>query len=258
MQGVVFRLADGFGFGRNRVWDAGKGLRSGTGAAEDLWPAGARGRAAPNLPSVKQLANMIVALATVQADDLAIIADRTRAFNVLRLDGAGISFETALTSLIEQASTNPSFLAQITTHQGPIVQLAPIHRAAAEIAIGPNAGRYSAADNDIIAISSLMHVRSFGITSIALLNASVFHTLAAICADIEAANASSKDKSGTLPGVPLFSNQDRDAIPEAYTLDSTQEKETSQASSRAPGRQLNRTRRLSDGKTRHTAPPLPS
>jgi hypothetical protein len=88
----------------------------------------------------------------------------------------------------------------VWTYPDPVIQLAATHMAGAKIAGGPMGGRYAAADKDLVWVATRMHVRAFGITSIALINGNVIKTLAELLANFRAAQAALESESGTSPG----------------------------------------------------------
>jgi hypothetical protein len=194
---AINELATITGIGRSRVWTVARALRE-AGTDLDLWPVGARGRAKPRYPNARHLGNLIVALAATQSDETEIAADRAQAFQMMvQIDGArpGLSFGDGLGELIDLAARDIKFRGAVWVHQGPVVQLAPTHNALAEISGGPTGGRYRAADMDVIKVASGMHVRSMGITSIALIDGSVIKTAAELLANFRAAMAASETES---------------------------------------------------------------
>jgi hypothetical protein len=219
---AIAQLAFTTGISQSRVWTTARILRE---AGDDLWPAGARGRAKPRHVGPHHLGNLAIACGLAAQETMATTPDRVRAFRMLvQIEGSGtrpgLPFGEALDELIDLAARDITFRGQVWASQGPVLQLAPTKIAHAEISGGPGRGLYRAADVDGLRVAQLMHVRSLSIINITLIDGVIIKTLAELWADSQAALES---ESGTSPPVsPPTGDRHHDA-------------EETQAVSRRPG-----------------------
>ncbi len=201
VEGALNRVATIVGFGRNKVWSLTGAMNA---VDPDLWPRMPRGRAKPRYPEARHLANLALGLAAMQAETAEIAADRVKAFRMLaQVDGPrlGLTFGEAIDELFDLATRDIGFRRQVWMHQGPIIQLAPTQMAGAEITGGPGGGRYAVTDANPLQVANLMHVRTFGIRSISLIQGSLINLLAELLASFRAIEAALEAKGGVpLPG----------------------------------------------------------
>jgi hypothetical protein len=193
---AIHEIASIAGTGRSQVWTAAKLLRD-----AGLWPVGTPGRSkSPRRPEASHLGNLVVALAITQNDVAEVAADRVWAFRMLvqvEGDRPGLAFGAALNEMIDLAACDSKFRAALLTHPGAAIQLTPTQMAGALITIGPSAGRYAATDLDVVQVALRMHVRSFGLSSISLINPGFIRILGEMLANFRAAQIALESESGT-------------------------------------------------------------